>query len=112
MAHTYRVLVDDNFHYVDESERYTLGEFDSCEQAIAVCRSIVDRFLLEQYRPGTTAQQLLDTYKGFSDDPFVVSTEPLCRFSAWEYARRRCVVLCEGGRWTVGALLAGCGHDA
>jgi hypothetical protein len=28
---TYTVLVDDNFNYMDESERYTLGEFADCE---------------------------------------------------------------------------------
>lgn len=97
MPHTYRVLVDDNFHHMDEGERYTLGEFDSCEQAIAACRSIVDRFLIEQYRLGVTAQELLDTYRGFGDDPFVVTTDPLCSFSAWEYAQVRCVELCGRG---------------
>jgi hypothetical protein len=27
----YRVMVDDNFHYMDESERYTLGEFKTLD---------------------------------------------------------------------------------
>ena len=28
---TYKVFVDDNFHYMDESERYALGEYATLE---------------------------------------------------------------------------------
>jgi hypothetical protein len=38
----YTVLVDDNFHYMDKDERYSLGEFESLDAAIAVCKKIVD----------------------------------------------------------------------
>ena len=31
---TFRVMVDDNFHYMDEGERYTLGSFPTAEEAI------------------------------------------------------------------------------
>jgi hypothetical protein len=34
---SYTVLVDDNFHYMDKDERYTLGEFESLEAAIIAC---------------------------------------------------------------------------
>ena len=37
----YIVEVDDNFHYMDESERYRLGEFDSCAAAIAACKQLI-----------------------------------------------------------------------
>jgi len=51
----YRVLVDDNFHYMDESERYELGKFKTLEAAVAACKRIVDEFLISNYRPDMTA---------------------------------------------------------
>src|SRR5437879_6107440 len=41
MATLYTVFVDDNFHYMDESERYKLGEFADCASAVAACKQIV-----------------------------------------------------------------------
>ena len=38
MAKLYTVFVDDNFHYMDESERYKLGEFVDCASAVAACK--------------------------------------------------------------------------
>src|SRR5512139_1143390 len=48
----YEVFVDDNFHYMDESERYKLGTFKTCEEATAVCKRIVDEFLEQGYEEG------------------------------------------------------------
>lgn len=31
----YRVMVDDNFHYMDEDERYELGIFSTADEVIA-----------------------------------------------------------------------------
>jgi hypothetical protein len=39
---SYQVLIDDNFHYQDESERVKHGVFATSEEAVAACRSIVD----------------------------------------------------------------------
>jgi hypothetical protein len=91
----YRVLVDDNFHYRDESERYTLGTFATCAEAMAACRRIVDEFLLDQYKPGMDAVDLCRLYTGFGEDPFIVSADPACRFSAWTYATARCAEICS-----------------
>jgi len=46
---TYQVFVDDNFHFMDESERYNLGEFSTREEAIATCKKIVDEYLISAY---------------------------------------------------------------
>jgi len=91
----YRVLVDDNFHYRDESERYSLGMFATCAEATAACRRIVDEFLLDQYKPGMAAEELCSLYTGFGEDPFIVTADPACRFSAWTYARARCAEICS-----------------
>lgn len=38
----FKVYVDDNFHYMDESHRYKLGEFNTLAKAIEACKEIVD----------------------------------------------------------------------
>ncbi len=87
-------MIDDNFHYLDKSHRYQLGEFDSCEAAIRACKQVVDDYLLPNYRPGMTAEQLYTSYTNFGEDPFIVTTDEQCSFSAWDYARQRSVALC------------------
>ena len=42
----YSVYVDDNFHYMQEDERYTLGVFDTEAEAVEAARNIIDKFLL------------------------------------------------------------------
>ena len=96
----YRVLVDDNFHYMDESERYELGPFATLAEALAASCRIVDEFLLSAYKPGMTAEQLYVGYTGFGEDPFIIpdaSEETAVEFSAWDYAKRRCEVMCSQG---------------
>jgi len=90
----YVVYVDDNFHYMDESERYKLGEFETCEEATAVCRRIVDEFLEQGYEKGMSFKELYKGYIGFGEDPFIVSGDKTCFFSAWDYAKERCRALC------------------
>ena len=89
----YTVYVDDNFHYMDESERYKLGEFDNCAAALAACKQIVDEFLLSNRGQ---CEDVLVTYVMFGDDPFIVTDDPNCKFSARDYARERVRLLAEG----------------
>ncbi len=96
MPTMYQVLVDDNFHYMDEEERTEHGEFETLEAAIAACRRIVDDFLLSNCKPGMSADGLYQYYTGFGTDPFIVGGEVRCDFSAWDYARRRCNEICGG----------------
>jgi len=49
---SYKVFVDDNFHYMDKDERYFLGEFDTAEAAVAACQKVVNEWLEEHYKPG------------------------------------------------------------
>jgi hypothetical protein len=91
----YRVLVDDNFHYMDESKRYELGSYATLEAAIQAAEAVVDRYLASEYQVGMTASQLYKQYQTFGDDPFIVGPEQSeISFSAWEYARKRCDELC------------------
>lgn len=92
----YTVTVDDNFHY-QEGDQREQGTYDTLEQAIAVCRAIVDKSLAEEYRPGISAEALYDRYVSFGDDPFIVVIEGVddgAEFSAWSYAKERCRAIC------------------
>jgi hypothetical protein len=95
---SYQVLVDDNFHYMDEDERYVLGEFQSLDSAIKACKKIVDEFLAANYKPGMTAKDLYDSYVSFGEDPFIRGSGTEKVFSAWDYAEARCAELCERSR--------------
>ena len=94
----YRVLVDDNFHPMDESERYELGQFPTLAEAVAASRGIVDEFLLANCKPGMTSQALYESYTAFGEDPFIVPValeQAPSGFSAWGYAQTRCEELCS-----------------
>lgn len=84
------VFVDDNYHYMDESYRYKLGEYDSWESAVKAAKSIVDEFLIEGLAKTKSADELLKAYKQYGEDPFIVGADAEKRFSAWEYAASRC----------------------
>jgi hypothetical protein len=91
----YRVLVDDNYHYQNEDERYEAGAFDDYADALAKCKAIVEECLQEQLKPGMTAEQLYSAYVGFGEDPWVLETpDGVERFSAWDYARERSREIC------------------
>jgi hypothetical protein len=96
----YRVMVDDNSHYQEEDARREHGVYETLEEARAICRTLVDRSLGDEYRPGISAEQLYDRYTSFGDDPFIVAVdgrEKGVLFSAWTYAKERCVAICGGG---------------
>ena len=91
----HQVYVEDNFHFMDESERYKFGVFETCEEAVAVCMKIVDDFLERGYNKGMSFKELYEGYIGFGEDPFIISNDKTCFFSAWDYAKKRCVELCS-----------------
>jgi hypothetical protein len=93
----YKVIVDDNFHYQDPHERREQGVYETVEEALAVCRGLVDKSLKEEYRSGISAKSLYDRYTSFGDDPSIVvldGTDDRAIFSAWNYAKERCIVIC------------------
>ncbi len=79
----FTVLIADNFHYMDESENYEHGKFETLDSAIAAAKSIVDEFLASALKPGMTAEELYSQYTLFGDDPYIIgSNEPKVPFSA------------------------------
>lgn len=91
---TFLVQVDSNYHYQDAEERYTHGRFETFEEAEAAAKRIVDSYLASAFKPGMTANELYASYTGFGDDPFIVSTGEIPKFSAWDYASERSGELC------------------
>lgn len=99
-GYTYTVLVDDNYHPMDESERYTSGKFPSLAAAIEDCQRIVDDFLEESCKglqPSSDA--LYEHYVAYGPDPFISTDDPSVppppkQFSAWRYARAQCLLRC------------------
>ena len=87
----YTVLVDDNFHYQKEDERYELGRFETAAEAVAACQRRVDENLrwLHAQQPGSSPAELYDHYRSFGEDPFVVAEGERVDFSAWNYAKER-----------------------
>ena len=92
---TYKVFVDDNFHYMDESERYGSGEYESYDVAITACKAIVDEFIAENYSEGMSADDLYAGYVMFGEDPFISPEPEGVHFSAWDYAKQRCSEICK-----------------
>ena len=90
----FRVVIADNFHYMDESSSYTSGEFNSYELAESHCRQIVDASLTEAHEAGMTAKELFNSYTHFGEDPRILPSADERRFSAWAYAKKRCTVMC------------------
>ncbi|MEX0910060.1 MAG: hypothetical protein WDZ75_02065 [Candidatus Paceibacterota bacterium] len=69
------VKVDDNYHYMDESERYTSGSFATLEEAIEECKKIARSSLADMYKEGIEPGTLGAQWAMFGEDPFVYSEE-------------------------------------
>jgi hypothetical protein len=93
----YKLIIADNFHYMDESEWYTQGEYPTLGIAIAAGRRIVDQVLEHHYKPGMTAETLYRLYVLFGEDPFIRGPDlDGVPFSAWKHAKARCAEICGG----------------
>lgn len=102
-TNNFQVFVDDNFHYMEEDERYLGGEFDTYEEAIAFCKKIVDEFLVKSRKPEMNANELYNYYLDFGEDPFVRSNNPgidihskeFKQYSSWNYALKKSIDMCD-----------------
>jgi hypothetical protein len=83
------VWVDDNYHYMDTDYRRKAGEYDTKEEAIEVCRKIVEAFFTGQ--EGGSAKDLYSAYTQYGEDPFIETGG----FSAWYYAKELSKKLCQ-----------------
>ena len=86
----YVVKVDDNFHQGDESERYTLGDYDTREQAISACKQKVEEYFENIKKGEYPFAEIWEGYLLYGEDPFIANDDCTERFSAWEYAKEKC----------------------
>jgi hypothetical protein len=86
----YIVVVDDNYHYMDEDERYVVGIYEDCESAVAQCKEMVDEHILKSFNGHETEKAIWDDYMSFGEDPWIISFgSEKCSFSAWNYAKEK-----------------------
>jgi hypothetical protein len=92
----YKVLIDDNFHFMDEEHRYEHGTFRTADEAVAACKRIVDNELTYMLKPDMTVDDLYGLWVMFAEDPYVMPlnrTDAPVDFAACDYAKERCEVL-------------------
>lgn len=96
----YKVLFDDLFHCMDPEKRFVgeIGVFPTFEEAVAVCKRIIDEQLDQWAERDITADKLQELYVSFADDPFIVPDEVLPKgtdFSFWDYVKERSEALAK-----------------
>ena len=85
MNEKYTVCVDDNYHYMDESERKTVGSYDSLEKALERCKEVTIRSLEDFYEEGMTPEKLSAQWTMFGEDPFIFGADGTVPFSARKF---------------------------
>lgn len=93
----YRVLIDDNFHFMDESERAPGPTFATYAEAVAWCQAFLERHLQEMLRPGMCAADLIAGYKSFGEDPWITPEPEGTHFSAWNFVEEVAERVCAAG---------------
>lgn len=85
---SFTVHVDSNAHFMDEDERYTLGEYPTYEEALAAAKRLLNRDLDEHLQKGGAAQSWFDSYPMYGDDPWISPTpEGVTPFSARDFVK-------------------------
>jgi len=85
MSKKFKVFVDDNYHYMDESERYTAGSYNSLEKAIERCKKITIQSLEDLCEKGISPEKLSAQWSMFGEDPFIVGGSGTVPFSARKF---------------------------
>ncbi len=86
---SYKVFIDDNFHYMDEDERVHHGEFLTPDEAVAAAKKIVDDELEHLRASGVATDEIISMFLQFGPDPFIVSDDERVGFSARDYANEK-----------------------
>jgi hypothetical protein len=81
----YLVKVDDNYHYMDEGERYDAGSYPTLEEATKRCEEITIKSLKHLCEKGIDAGKLMAQWAMFGDDPFIVGGTEEAPFSARKF---------------------------
>jgi hypothetical protein len=85
MSKKYKIYVDDNYHYMDKSERYSVGSYASLEEAVNKCKEITIKSLKNFYEKGITPEALSAQWSMFGEDPYVFGGDGAVPFSARKF---------------------------
>lgn len=93
----FHLRVYDNFHYMDESEAYNHGQYETYEDALIAAKAIVDEFFENNWKSGVTADYLLGQYSLYGEDPIILPNEhgEHESFSARNYANNNAEEICR-----------------
>jgi hypothetical protein len=84
----WRVMVSDNFDFMDDDAPSCAGSYPTYEDALARAKGIVEASIKNSQ--GTTADEIYDHYTSFGDDAFILAPagtkQPESLFSSWNYA--------------------------
>ncbi len=89
----FNVFGSDNYHYMDKSERYAVGSYDSLEEAVNKCRELTIKSLRDLYEKGITPEKLKTQWLMFGEDPYVFGGDGAVPFSARKFISTE---LCKG----------------
>jgi hypothetical protein len=92
----FHLRIYDNHNYMDESEAYNHGQYDSYEEAMVEAQTIVDEFFEHNWKQGVTPDYLIGQYCLYGDDPIILPNEHGKHkpFSARTYAEISAVKIC------------------
>jgi hypothetical protein len=78
----------DNFNYMEESEAYNHGQYETYADAMVGAKAIVEEFFVDNWKSGMTAENLFGQYCMYGEDPIILPNEhgEHPRFSARRYA--------------------------
>ena len=85
MSEKYKIYVDDNYHYMDESERYVADSYSSLEEAVERCKELTIKSLEDLYEDGITPENLSAQWAMFGEDPFIRGGDGSVPFSARKF---------------------------
>ena len=93
----FHLRVYDNFHYMDESEAYNHGHYETYEDALIAAKTIVDELFEHNCKSVVTAEYLLGQYYLYGEDPIILPNEhgEHESFSARTYANSSAVEICR-----------------
>jgi hypothetical protein len=93
----FHLRVYDNFHYMDESEAYNHGQYETYNDALIAAKAIVYEFFEQNWKSGVTSDYLLGQYSLYGEDPIILPNEhgEYESFSARTYAKICAVEICS-----------------
>ena len=75
---SFKGIVAENSHFMDEKANRDGGSFDTLEEAVAKAMQIVDNSLMEAFAAGGSEKEFYEHYMRWGDDPFSSPAQQCC----------------------------------